>query len=114
MIRNIQLNHGGKYVCVIDTDVESLSASAILVVKGKRADWFQELTFYNGIEAFLQISKEKEVCHRKMWVIPEVFCKCTVKQKAKTAVKVMSASVYILYMLAFTTVAHIPMLACVT
>uniref|UniRef100_A0A8C7RZE8 Contactin 3b n=1 Tax=Oncorhynchus mykiss TaxID=8022 RepID=A0A8C7RZE8_ONCMY len=31
MIRNIQLNHGGKYVCVIDTDVESLSASAILV-----------------------------------------------------------------------------------
>lgn len=37
MIRNIQLNHGGKYVCVIDTDVESLSTSAILVVKGKRA-----------------------------------------------------------------------------
>lgn len=36
MIRNIQLNHGGKYVCFIDTDVESLSTSAILVVKGKR------------------------------------------------------------------------------
>ncbi|XP_056261407.1 contactin-3 isoform X2 [Seriola aureovittata] len=34
MIRNIQLNHGGKYVCVIETDVESLSTSAILVVKG--------------------------------------------------------------------------------
>ncbi|XP_060897356.1 contactin-3 [Labrus mixtus] len=34
MVRNIQLNHGGKYVCVIDTDVESLSTSAILVVKG--------------------------------------------------------------------------------
>ncbi|XP_054639724.1 contactin-3 isoform X1 [Dunckerocampus dactyliophorus] len=34
MIRNIQLSHGGKYVCVIDTEVESLSASAILVVKG--------------------------------------------------------------------------------
>ncbi|XP_028261752.1 contactin-3 [Parambassis ranga] len=34
MIRNIQLNHGGKYVCFIDTDVESLSTSAILVVKG--------------------------------------------------------------------------------
>uniref|UniRef100_A0A3Q2QUS1 Contactin 3b n=1 Tax=Fundulus heteroclitus TaxID=8078 RepID=A0A3Q2QUS1_FUNHE len=33
MIRNIQLNHGGKYVCVVDTDVESLSTSAILVVK---------------------------------------------------------------------------------
>ena len=42
MIRNIQLNHGGKYVCVIDTDVESLSTSAILVVKGKRAYWFYE------------------------------------------------------------------------
>ncbi|XP_030231637.1 contactin-3 [Gadus morhua] len=34
MIRSIQLSHGGKYVCHIDTDVESLSASAILVVKG--------------------------------------------------------------------------------
>ncbi|KAJ0068370.1 hypothetical protein NL108_005956, partial [Boleophthalmus pectinirostris] len=34
MIRNIQLNHGGKYVCLIDTDVDSLSTSAILVVKG--------------------------------------------------------------------------------
>ncbi|CAF96912.1 unnamed protein product, partial [Tetraodon nigroviridis] len=34
MIRNIQLSHGGKYVCLIDTDVESLSTSAILVVKG--------------------------------------------------------------------------------
>lgn len=43
MIRNIQLNHGGKYVCVIDTDVESLSTSAILVVKGKRTNSFQEL-----------------------------------------------------------------------
>lgn len=35
MIRNIQLKHAGKYVCVIDTDVESLSAAAILIVKGK-------------------------------------------------------------------------------
>lgn len=37
MIRNIQLKHAGKYVCVVDTDVESLSAAAILIVKGKRA-----------------------------------------------------------------------------
>lgn len=36
MIRNIQLKHAGKYVCFIDTDVESLSAAAILIVKGKR------------------------------------------------------------------------------
>uniref|UniRef100_A0AAY4BKN4 Contactin 3a, tandem duplicate 2 n=1 Tax=Denticeps clupeoides TaxID=299321 RepID=A0AAY4BKN4_9TELE len=34
MIRNIQLNHAGKYVCVVDTDVESLSTSAFLNVKG--------------------------------------------------------------------------------
>lgn len=34
MIRNIQLNHAGKYVCVIDTDVESLSVDAILIVEG--------------------------------------------------------------------------------
>ncbi|TWW56518.1 Contactin-3 Brain-derived immunoglobulin superfamily protein 1 [Takifugu flavidus] len=34
MIRNIQLYHAGKYICVVDTDVESLSAVAILIVKG--------------------------------------------------------------------------------
>ncbi|XP_017273358.1 contactin-3 isoform X1 [Kryptolebias marmoratus] len=34
MIRNIQLNHAGKYICVVDTDVESLSAVAVLIVKG--------------------------------------------------------------------------------
>ncbi|XP_012682835.2 contactin-3 [Clupea harengus] len=34
MIRNIQLKHAGKYVCVVDTDVESLSAASVLVVKG--------------------------------------------------------------------------------
>lgn len=36
MIRNIQLNHGGKYVCLIDTDVEHMSADAILIVKGEK------------------------------------------------------------------------------
>lgn len=36
MIRNIQLYHAGKYICVVDTDVESLSAVAVLIVKGKR------------------------------------------------------------------------------
>lgn len=35
MIRNIQLYHAGKYICVVDTDVESLSAVAVLIVKGK-------------------------------------------------------------------------------
>ncbi|XP_030623672.1 contactin-3 [Chanos chanos] len=34
MIRNIQLSHAGKYICIVDTDVESLSAVAILIVKG--------------------------------------------------------------------------------
>ncbi|KAG8002756.1 Contactin-3 [Nibea albiflora] len=33
MIRNIQLYHAGKYICVVDTDVESLSAVAVLIVK---------------------------------------------------------------------------------
>lgn len=45
MIRNIQLSHGGKYVCLIDTDVESLSTSAILVVKGTRATLFLECVY---------------------------------------------------------------------
>uniref|UniRef100_A0A3P8TJV2 Contactin 3a, tandem duplicate 2 n=1 Tax=Amphiprion percula TaxID=161767 RepID=A0A3P8TJV2_AMPPE len=31
MIRNIQLYHAGKYICVVDTDVESLSAVAVLI-----------------------------------------------------------------------------------
>uniref|UniRef100_A0A3Q3EWW3 Contactin 3b n=1 Tax=Kryptolebias marmoratus TaxID=37003 RepID=A0A3Q3EWW3_KRYMA len=44
MIRNIQLNHGGKYVCVIDTDVESLSTSAILVVKPPDKVAVEEIT----------------------------------------------------------------------
>lgn len=35
MIRNIQLYHAGKYICVVDTDVESLSSVAVLIVKGK-------------------------------------------------------------------------------
>uniref|UniRef100_W5MUQ1 Contactin 3b n=1 Tax=Lepisosteus oculatus TaxID=7918 RepID=W5MUQ1_LEPOC len=34
MIRNIQLNHAGKYVCLVNTDVESLSSAAVLIVKG--------------------------------------------------------------------------------
>uniref|UniRef100_A0A8C5D4U5 Contactin-3-like n=1 Tax=Gouania willdenowi TaxID=441366 RepID=A0A8C5D4U5_GOUWI len=34
MIRSIQLSHAGKYICVVDTDVESLSAVAVLIVKG--------------------------------------------------------------------------------
>uniref|UniRef100_A0A3B3T7B9 Contactin 3b n=1 Tax=Paramormyrops kingsleyae TaxID=1676925 RepID=A0A3B3T7B9_9TELE len=34
MIRNIQLGHAGKYICIVDTDVESLSAAAVLMVKG--------------------------------------------------------------------------------
>ncbi|KAG7258404.1 hypothetical protein CRUP_028445 [Coryphaenoides rupestris] len=34
MIRNIELNHAGKYICVVDTDVESLSAVAVLVQPG--------------------------------------------------------------------------------
>lgn len=38
MIRNIQLNHGGKYVCMVDTDVDSLSTAAILVVKGEEEE----------------------------------------------------------------------------
>lgn len=37
MIRNIQLYHAGKYICVVDTDVESLSAVAVLIVKGKKS-----------------------------------------------------------------------------
>lgn len=40
MIRNIQLNHAGKYVCIIDTDVESLSVDAVLIVEGNKSSCY--------------------------------------------------------------------------
>uniref|UniRef100_A0A673LK25 Contactin-3-like n=1 Tax=Sinocyclocheilus rhinocerous TaxID=307959 RepID=A0A673LK25_9TELE len=52
MIRNIQLNHGGKYVCLIDTDVESLSADAILVHDGPQNAVQMERKYLNGRELF--------------------------------------------------------------
>ncbi|KAB0393845.1 hypothetical protein E2I00_018902 [Balaenoptera physalus] len=35
MIRNIQLNHSGKYLCTVKTTLESLSAEADIIVRGK-------------------------------------------------------------------------------
>lgn len=35
MIRNIQLNHSGKYLCTVKTTLESLSAVADIIVRGK-------------------------------------------------------------------------------
>ncbi|XP_053148958.1 contactin-4 isoform X2 [Hemicordylus capensis] len=34
MIRSIQLNHAGKYVCMVETSVDKLSAAADLIVRG--------------------------------------------------------------------------------
>ena len=34
MIRNIQLKHAGKYVCMVQTSVDRLSAAADLIVRG--------------------------------------------------------------------------------
>lgn len=52
MIRNIQLNHAGKYVCIVNTDVESLSAAADLIVKGKKMhlELTDILRMYNVID----------------------------------------------------------------
>lgn len=35
MIRNIQLNHSGKYLCTVKTSLESLSADGDIVVRGE-------------------------------------------------------------------------------
>lgn len=35
MIRNIQLKHSGKYVCMVQTGVDSVSSAADLIVRGK-------------------------------------------------------------------------------
>ncbi|XP_075794785.1 contactin-6 isoform X3 [Pelodiscus sinensis] len=34
MIRNIQLNHSGKYVCMVQTTIDSLSSAADVIVRG--------------------------------------------------------------------------------
>lgn len=34
MIRNVQLKHSGKYVCMVHTAVDSVSAAADLIVRG--------------------------------------------------------------------------------
>lgn len=35
MVRNIQLKHSGKYVCMVHTEVDTVSAAADLVVRGR-------------------------------------------------------------------------------
>lgn len=39
MIRNIQLSHSGKYLCMVQTTLESLSAVADIIVRGKHKRW---------------------------------------------------------------------------
>lgn len=36
MIRNIQLKHSGRYVCMVRTGVDSVSSAADLIVRGKQ------------------------------------------------------------------------------
>lgn len=38
MIRNIQLSHSGKYLCTVQTTLESLSAVADIIVRGEH-EW---------------------------------------------------------------------------
>lgn len=40
MIRNIQLKHSGKYVCMVQTGVDSVSSAAELIVRGKQCYLF--------------------------------------------------------------------------
>lgn len=35
MVRNIQLHHTGKYVCIVKSTLEILSAAADVIVRGK-------------------------------------------------------------------------------
>ena len=35
MIRNIQLNHSGKYLCTVKTALETFSAAAEVIVRGE-------------------------------------------------------------------------------
>lgn len=35
MVRNIQLKHSGKYVCMVHTEVDTVSAAADLIVRGR-------------------------------------------------------------------------------
>jgi len=49
MIRNIQLKHSGKYVCMVKTDVDSVASAADLIVRGK----FQLQLTMNHIFSFI-------------------------------------------------------------
>lgn len=45
MIRNIQLKHSGKYVCMVKTEVDSVSSAADLIVRGmSNATYLPKLT----------------------------------------------------------------------
>lgn len=46
MVRNIQLKHSGKYVCMVHTVVDSVSAAADLIVRGTHALPHCDATLY--------------------------------------------------------------------
>lgn len=73
MIRNIQLYHAGKYICVVDTDVESLSAVAVLIVKGKKTSSQSVIKTARIVSGYLYRNKRKS--KNLKWQMN--FCTCT-------------------------------------
>ncbi|XP_028905534.1 contactin-3 isoform X1 [Ornithorhynchus anatinus] len=67
MIRNVQLKHGGKYVCMVETGVDSVSSSTDLIVRGspgppeslkvdKITDTKVQLSWKEGIDNYSPIT----------------------------------------------------------
>ena len=53
MVRNIQLKHSGKYVCMVHTAVDSVSAAADLIVRGTGRSSSSYLVFQQSFERLL-------------------------------------------------------------
>lgn len=53
MVRNIQLKHSGKYVCMVHTEVDTVSAAADLIVRGMPLPPFSQcLSFCRTLRRF--------------------------------------------------------------
>lgn len=77
MVRNIQLKHSGKYVCMVHTEVDTVSAAADIIVRGMPLppvyfDYFETLCGGWVVEAYdtrmyLNQTKLNQIKKTKIW-----------------------------------------------
>ncbi|XP_077181317.1 contactin-3 isoform X1 [Paroedura picta] len=90
MIRNIQLKHSGKYVCMVKTEVDSVSSAADLIVRGSpgppervkvdeitattaRLSWYEGLDNHSPITGYsIQARTPFSVGWQRVTTVPDV------------------------------------------